>query len=130
MSDRWGSGATSKGAASAVHTGIVAPPKISGSSGRECPYMSRSARPTWFHSFSWVAAVSRGLAGAAAQAQQWPVTPGQRATAQQVAQAGVPLSELAPDAPDSYTIKRGDTLWDISKIFLRSPWRWPELWGM
>jgi hypothetical protein len=92
--------------------------------------MSRTARPTCFHSSPWVAAVSLGLAVAAAQAQQWPVTPGQRATAQQVAQAGVPLSELAPGAPDSYTIKRGDTLWDISKIFLRSPWRWPELWGM
>ncbi|MEK8024603.1 LysM peptidoglycan-binding domain-containing protein [Pseudaquabacterium rugosum] len=59
-----------------------------------------------------------------------PVLPQQRATAQQVAQAGVPLSELAPDAPDSYTVKRGDTLWDISRLFLRSPWRWPELWGM
>lgn len=67
---------------------------------------------------------------AAAQGTQWPVTPGQRATANQVAQTGVPLSELAPNAPDSYTIKRGDTLWDISKIFLRTPWRWPELWGM
>ncbi|HYD74541.1 MAG TPA: LysM domain-containing protein [Ramlibacter sp.] len=59
-----------------------------------------------------------------------PVTPGQRATAQQVAQAGVPLSELAPNAPDRYTVKRGDTLWDLSKLFLSSPWRWPELWGM
>lgn len=65
-----------------------------------------------------------------ALARDWPITAGQRATAQQVAQAGVPLSELAPDAPDQYTVKRGDTLWDISKIFLRSPWRWPELWGM
>ncbi len=59
-----------------------------------------------------------------------PVTPGQRATAQQVAQSGVPLSELAPNAPDRYTVKRGDTLWDLSRLYLTSPWRWPELWGM
>jgi hypothetical protein len=72
------------------------------------------------------------LLGAAtgAGAVNYPITPGQRDTANQVAQAGVPLSELAPNAPDSHTVKRGDTLWDISKIFLKSPWRWPELWGM
>jgi hypothetical protein len=63
-------------------------------------------------------------------AQGYPVTPGQRSTANQVASSGVALSELAQNAPDSYTIKRGDTLWDISKLFLKSPWRWPELWGM
>jgi len=65
-----------------------------------------------------------------AMAVHFPVTPEWRDTAQKVAQAGVPLSELAPNAPDTYTVKRRDTLWDISKIFLRSPWRWPELWGM
>jgi LysM repeat protein len=63
-------------------------------------------------------------------AGNYPVTPAQRGTAQQVAQSGVPLSELAPNAPDSHTVKRGDTLWDISRLFLKSPWRWPELWGM
>ena len=62
--------------------------------------------------------------------QRYPITPGQRATANQVAQTGVPLSELAPNAPDSYTVKSGDTLWAISGVFLRSQWRWPELWGM
>jgi nucleoid-associated protein YgaU len=59
-----------------------------------------------------------------------PISDGQRQTAQQVAQAGVALSDLAPNAPDTYTVKRGDTLWDISQLFLRHPWRWPELWGM
>jgi hypothetical protein len=69
-------------------------------------------------------------AGAAVAQSRYPVTPGQRSTAEAVAQSGVPLSELAPDAPDQYTVKRGDTLWGISGIFLKSPWRWPELWGM
>ena len=63
-------------------------------------------------------------------APNFPVTEQQRGTAQKVASAGVALSELAPNAPESHTVVRGDTLWGISSLFLKSPWRWPELWGM
>ena len=35
---------------------------------------------------------------------------------------------LTPDAPEQYVVKRGDTLWDISKVYLRDPWYWPEIW--
>ncbi len=74
------------------------------------------------------ALVSGGVAWA--QTSALPVLPTWRDTAQRVASAGVPLSELAPNAPDSHTVRPGDTLWGISTLFLTSPWRWPELWGM
>jgi hypothetical protein len=43
--------------------------------------------------------------------------------------ATAPL-ELAENAPDRYVVVKGDTLWDISGKFLKSPWRWPEIWQL
>jgi len=37
-------------------------------------------------------------------------------------------AQLRGDHPDSYTVRRGDTLWDISAKFLTKPWLWPEIW--
>ena len=46
------------------------------------------------------------------------------------AQAQSELPRLADGAPDTYVVERGDTLWDISALFLNEPWRWPELWSV
>lgn len=40
-------------------------------------------------------------------------------------------SEPAPkEAPNAaHTVERGDTLWDLSRKYLGSPWYWPKVWS-
>lgn len=37
-------------------------------------------------------------------------------------------AELKNNHPEFHIVQPGDTLWDISELFLSSPWLWPEIW--
>ena len=40
-----------------------------------------------------------------------------------------PGAAVAKEEPIIYTVKQGDTLWDISQRFIKDPYYWPNLWS-
>lgn len=38
--------------------------------------------------------------------------------------------KINDNAPKTYVVVKGDTLWDISSVFLNQPWLWPKLWRL
>lgn len=38
--------------------------------------------------------------------------------------------KIKPDAPKTYIVEHGDTLWGISTLYLDTPWQWTQLWQM
>ena len=49
-------------------------------------------------------------------------------SAQQEADMPEGVEYIESEAGFFYTIKKGDTLWDLSQRFSDSPWQWPDLW--
>lgn len=44
---------------------------------------------------------------------------------------GVSVAPGAPPAeiPDTHTVQKGDTLWDLSSRYYRNAWGWPKMWS-
>lgn len=109
-------------------------PKIEG----EFPNMAlnmteTTARLTLAVSLSTILAACSAVQGPTAQVVDRSAPALERDQAQSLTKAVtrgyVDADQIEAEAPNAYTVVPGDTLWDISDLFLKEPWRWGEIWG-